>query len=102
MEYTSFLKCIDKTEKLDQYDESGATEGLYMVFSKWKDNERWSFVQSFVTLSGLYFGMSRIDPSVYEKQYIRILFINGNDDHVIEIVNTLSGDSYVDRNESDV
>lgn len=82
-------------EKLDQfnvddssYDTNGITNYAFVTFSKWKQNVNWEFFQSNMTLSGIRYAASVFNEDVFNKQHVKILFVDGNTNDLTEIVNT--------------
>jgi hypothetical protein len=89
MTKNDFIQMIENFESPpDSYDDRGITNHVFITFSKWRSDERWEFVQSNMTKSGIHYAASVFAEDIFNKQHIKVLFVDGNTNELIEIVNT--------------
>ena len=88
MKVDKIYKLIDELIDVNDYNNSGGTNGLYLLFSQWKEDSFWSFVQSYLTKEGFVNMIKTSDKEILEKQNLKLMFANGNTHEFIELFNT--------------
>lgn len=83
----------NKIEDINLNNSSGGNIGLYVLFSQWKGEKDWTFVQSYLTKSGFLYMFKNTVDDVVEKQEIKLVFVNGNTNECIELLNTKETDN---------
>ena len=89
MSVEEFVNDLKDTWIDEDRDASGNLEGCYLIFCKWKDDENYSYSQTFTSKDSLLTSASQINPDVFARQHIQVLFLNPNwNQPYFELLNT--------------
>jgi len=77
-----------KVEEVNTKNTSGGTNGLYLLFTQWKEDTFWTFVQSYLTKEGFLHMIKNSNEEILERQNLKLMFANGNTHEFIELFNT--------------
>lgn len=76
-------------EDVNKPNNSGGTNGLYIMFSKWREDAKWTFVQSYITKEGFLHMLNNANDEILENQDVKLMFANGDTHEFLQIFNTM-------------
>ena len=78
MTIEKLIELFSQLSNHEEYNKNGGTGGLYILFSKWREDKTWSFVQSYLTKEGIDYMVKNISQELLDKQYLKLTYANGN------------------------
>ena len=95
MTVEEFVNDLKETWIDEERDESGKPEGCFLIFGKWKDDEKLSYSQTFDSKDSMLLSASQINQDVFDRQHILVLYLNPNwNQPYFELLNT---EDYYDK-----
>ena len=95
MTVEEFVNDLKETWIDETHDVSGKPEGCFLIFGKWKDDEKLSYSQTFDTKDSMLLSASQINQDVFDRQHILVLYLNPNwNQPYFELLNT---EDYYDK-----
>ena len=78
MTVEEFINDLKNIEIEETRDAGGGLEGCYVIFCKWRYDTNWTYSQTFTSKDSLLTSASQINPDVFARQHIQVLFLNPN------------------------
>tara|TARA_E500000178_G_C16857919_1_gene678260 strand:- start:2 stop:289 length:288 start_codon:yes stop_codon:yes gene_type:complete len=95
MTVEEFVNDLKETWIDEERDASGKPEGCFLIFGKWKDDEKLSYSQTFDSKDSMLLSASQINQDVFDRQHILVLYLNPNwNQPYFELLNT---EDYYDK-----
>lgn len=68
---------------------TGSTSGLYVLFSKWKEDVTWGFTQSYTTKEGVRYMMNTVNEELLTKIDMKLMFADAQTETLNQVFNTM-------------
>lgn len=88
MKVEKLKELVFEVANCEENNKNGGVGGLYILFSMWREDSTWSFVQSYITKEGVHHMTRTISQELLDRQYLKLTYVNGNTDEVNILLNT--------------
>tara|TARA_B100001094_G_C18078131_1_gene743711 strand:- start:798 stop:1094 length:297 start_codon:yes stop_codon:yes gene_type:complete len=94
MKVDDFLKLVgDKVTDMAKYNSNGGQTGIYVFFSKWKEDDIWGYVESYKTKEGVIYMCKTASAEIIENQDIKLYFVDAQSEEMTKIFDTMEIDN---------